>query len=330
MKTLTSSVTLLSRPVPTILTACGLALFSVLSQAQTPTGTRSIKVGPGQSIQAAINSASPGDTVLVEAGTYREEIQLRSGVDVVGAGYGLTMLLGTGIEDVVSAVGVTNVSFSGFKVSNGGLSNYGIYISGGNPIIHDNWISRNYHGMGIYDGSSATISNNIVSGSGEFKFTYTRRFTDRPASPHRACQTHGIIVVGSTPLLVRNVVVDSGDVGLSFAGVECIGAQVINNIVADNQGKGIWCQDKADIIIRGNLIFGNRTGISAFFDARPKNSSNNVWKNVSSPYESKFGGLVILCPDDQPVNPFLSSTTEPVPALFRWRLSFYGDKTFRE
>ena len=35
-----------------------------------------INVGPGQSIQAAMNGANPGDTVSVQSGVYRESLNI--------------------------------------------------------------------------------------------------------------------------------------------------------------------------------------------------------------------------------------------------------------
>jgi hypothetical protein len=45
-----------------------------------------IAVSPGQSIQAAINAAQTGDTVLLQSGTYTESLTLNKAITIAGAG----------------------------------------------------------------------------------------------------------------------------------------------------------------------------------------------------------------------------------------------------
>ena len=67
-------------------------------------------------IQAAIDASAYGDTVLVSAGRYYENITLKSGVKVRGAGRDITYLNGMHSGSVVTAVDVTSAEFSGFWV----------------------------------------------------------------------------------------------------------------------------------------------------------------------------------------------------------------------
>src|SRR5439155_22138843 len=59
--------------VAVVLTAALVFAGSALVAGTASAGvTRTIVVGPGQSIQAAVDLASPGDTILVSPGTYTE------------------------------------------------------------------------------------------------------------------------------------------------------------------------------------------------------------------------------------------------------------------
>ncbi len=80
-----------------IAAACAAGLGVALSAAYAASASVSttIVVGPGQSIQAAINGASPGDTVLIKPGVYHQSVQIRTdGITVRGSGdfFGGTVL----------------------------------------------------------------------------------------------------------------------------------------------------------------------------------------------------------------------------------------------
>src|SRR5438105_9764612 len=72
-----------------IIAACAAGLGIALSSgaAASAWAPRTIVVGPGQSIQAAIDRASPGDTVLVKPGVYHQSVQIRTdGITLRGSG----------------------------------------------------------------------------------------------------------------------------------------------------------------------------------------------------------------------------------------------------
>jgi predicted RecA/RadA family phage recombinase len=65
------------------------AALASASSAVSPHGISSgtIVVGPGESIQAAVNKANPGDTVLVKPGVYHQSVQIRTdGITLRGSG----------------------------------------------------------------------------------------------------------------------------------------------------------------------------------------------------------------------------------------------------
>ena len=62
---------LLTTMALTLLVASGVALAAIGS-----TGAQSSVVGPGESIQRAVNAADPGDTIVVR-GVHREDVVIR-------------------------------------------------------------------------------------------------------------------------------------------------------------------------------------------------------------------------------------------------------------
>jgi hypothetical protein len=103
-------------------------------------GANTFNVVPGDSIQAAIDVASSGDTINVAAGTYYESIILKDGVKLIGAGEIDTIIDGGGSERVVTAVDVgPDTELEGFTIANGYSQNYGggMYNGNSSPTVTD-------------------------------------------------------------------------------------------------------------------------------------------------------------------------------------------------
>src|SRR5260370_42220069 len=65
----------------------GLGITLSAAGAAPASAAATIIVTPGQSIQAGVNAARPGDTVLVEPGVYRQSVQIRTnGITLRGSG----------------------------------------------------------------------------------------------------------------------------------------------------------------------------------------------------------------------------------------------------
>jgi hypothetical protein len=109
-----------------------------------------IDVSQGESIQAALDRARPGDTVAVHAGTYYESITFR------GSSINLKSVDGVGAAHIVSSgtplfvQGGSKKEVSGFRLTAG---------SGGNGI--------QLGGSGNAFASGYTIKNNVIVGAGE-------------------------------------------------------------------------------------------------------------------------------------------------------------------
>jgi hypothetical protein len=129
---------------------------------------------PGQypTIQAGIDAAGSGDIVLVDAGTYPEEINLKAGVVVRGAGIDQSIIDGGGDPgDVVRAVGNAigpDTKLEGFTVrgaaNSGGMpGGGGVFCnSGARPEIVRCRLTGNDAGVALWNGSAALVRNCVI------------------------------------------------------------------------------------------------------------------------------------------------------------------------
>jgi parallel beta-helix repeat protein len=140
------------------------------------------------SIQAAIDNATPGDTIYVWAGTYYENVVVNKTVSIIGNGSKDTIIDGGGVEDVVK-ITADWVNVSGFKLINSGnkyspipdsgiklknvhnvsvlnnncsFNTVGIFLewSTSNTILNNNLYSNNYEGIDLFHSHLNKVINN--------------------------------------------------------------------------------------------------------------------------------------------------------------------------
>jgi len=138
-----------------------------------------ITVSAGNSIQAAIDSAASGDTVVVEAGSYNENILINKSLTLRSeSGRDATTIIGSDGSALLGTIeidpNVDNVTIQGFTIEgingNGAIEKAGIYLQGDhsqisildNEIIAkgDAALSSEFAGVLSY----VTIDGNIFSG----------------------------------------------------------------------------------------------------------------------------------------------------------------------
>jgi hypothetical protein len=151
-------------------------------------------VRPGQSIQAAIDAASPGAIIVVKPGTYAENLVIKTdGITLIGRGAKLVPPAnpapdpcgepgGPPAIDGICAIGqlqpsqegpptvtdpLDHVTISGFTVT--GFPTIGIvYVGATDPVItHDVATGNGEYGIARFVSSGGAIVGNDASGSGE-------------------------------------------------------------------------------------------------------------------------------------------------------------------
>jgi len=215
-------------------------------------------------IQAGINAASNGDTVLVSPGTYYEQINFGGKAIVVRSQSGnkVTIIDGTGLVGPVVTFGsgeTTSSVLQGFTIQNGSLNSStfeggGIAVIVASPSIIGNVIRNNVGasgggGINVYQGSPL-VKGNTITGN-------TVAFTG-------GTEGGGIDVLSaSSAQIVDNIIQNNfgvgfgGGIGLNGAGNVVVLNNTIVNNAAESEGGGIWIVNEADEIIVQNLITRN-------------------------------------------------------------------------
>lgn len=237
-------------------------------------------------IQGGLDSCAAGDTVLVAAGTYPENIfwPAVSGIKLLSeSGSGVTVIDGRRATCVLYFPGLTPVDTTtvvrGFAIRNGeAASGGGICLVQSSPRLEQN----------VVEGCSATWGGGIYCGGSSSPLIVEDSILGCAAA-------HGGGVYcgdGSGPTLFGNAIA-----GNSPDGICCVRssgyARISYNTIAGNSQYGIDCR-RATAEIAGNRIAGHSSAgiICQFSGANPLVSGNTITGN------SGFGG--IACFDCSP------------------------------
>lgn len=269
-------------------------LFAALASAHAAT----IHVPADQpTIQAAINAAANGDTILVAPGIYKENINFNGKAITVtsSGGTSVTTIDGgnkPGLATVVFANAETSTSvISNFTIRGGGntiftgTSDGGIYVNGAAPTIQNNTITANYcHNIDVQFGT-ATIINNEISGVLQ---DYTGTGTNESyctfgsaihlgGTPGEAPTLNGLgnIVIGNT---IENNLTGSA-VNLWAAQNVLIMNNTIRNNTSPDAGSAVTSANSIGTVVVQNLIYDNTStcgGALGFEDGGTSASNPSV------------------------------------------------------
>jgi nitrous oxidase accessory protein len=146
--------------LPAALLAAG-----VLSAATA--GAATIDVAPTQPLQAVLDSASPGDTLRIAAGTHLGQIVIRKSLTLEGDGVAVIDGGGKGSTVVVEAPDVTirNLTVTGSGIKFDEL-NAGIFLSrtATRALVEGNRLVDNLVGIYVHGAEDSMVRGNIIDG----------------------------------------------------------------------------------------------------------------------------------------------------------------------
>ncbi len=220
-------------------------------------------------IQAAIDTATAGDTVLVAAGIYKERIQLRPGISLRSDG-----------DDAKGQIGLKRAEST---VIDGGGDN------GNSP------------GMSMAEGS--VLDGFTITNIGTFDETMWQKHYDSHgeelADDEGSVQAESVPAVsirGINCIVRNNVVHHNGDVGIAVSGDEehRVTPLITKNVSFRNLGGGIGAADHSEAIIRDNTCYENlRAGIGCRH-AKPLILNNQCYENVRAGIGCREGAQPIV------------------------------------
>jgi Right handed beta helix region len=271
--------------------ALGFGAALSIPAAAAAAGGSTIVVNPGQSIQAAVNQAQPGDTVLVKPGVYKQSVMIRTdGITLRGSG---DFLGGTVIKPPASPphnlcnnphiFGPTGVCILAKAVN----PKTGAVIT---PVYDDT-----VTGLYVKD-----FASNGVFGYGTYGLTVQRVVAVDDGD-------YGISRFESTATLFANDTAIGNDEAGFYVGDSPNAATVVRNDKAVGNQFGIFVRHARGVTVMNNRVSGNCQGVLVLDDGESGGAGNAVIEgnsvfrnnklcpaNEDTPIPTQGGGILLV------------------------------------
>jgi parallel beta-helix repeat protein len=240
--------------------------------ASNPASTPLVKASPGTiqvpspqypTIQAGVNAANPGDTILVSSGTYKENVIITKSLNLVGAGSGTTIIDAQARGPGINVTGLAGVLISGFAITDTGFFDSAVLIASSYQVtLSHNKLqaSSQSNGTSITNSNAITVIDNVIMGN-----------------------LYGVAVQGGFNNLIQGDNATGNAIGL---GILSSPGNVVraNRFQMNQEGVRIWYTGSSGNILERNLIANNTAvGISLQSSGNNRVIENEVSFNNAQP-----------------------------------------------
>lgn len=255
-----------------------LATFFVLSLIAGIGNAAELSVQEGDSIQEAVNSAVPGDVILVKPGTYTENILVttKNGL-VISSESGNpedTIIDSLYPETDVLTIEADNITVKGFTITGATVNCSGICLHrSNNCLIENNKLFDNSYGIYLDSSEKNRIFNNVILKGDRGIFIEESDHNSVESNKESRCR-YGIYLLNSkVNKISKNTVLDNREYGILFSGSN---SNNLSENTASDSIRGIHIGNSDDNKLSKNSISSNE--VYGLFVC-PRSDRNLIYNN---------------------------------------------------
>jgi parallel beta-helix repeat protein len=243
-------------------------------------------VEPGQSIQSAINAASSGQIIVVQNGTYHENINVTKTLTLKGVGSPVIDAGGNGCAITISA---NDSNLLGFTATGGGIDSLdaGIKVlSNGNTIRGNTVLKNSNYGIILYHADENAVFWNDVKDNQNSGILLIHSNDNQVWGNYASMNRIGITIQTSKSNTINGNNLTRNKIGINISNFNFMES-------VKTQGKGVSIVYKPSSQLAPYNIDKNSTGVSAVPNILYQNNlldndqdayddGNNQWNNEKS------------------------------------------------